>query len=682
MERRAPQLDAAGRGREAGLAVRAHLAALVLVVVDRDLGINCLGDLVEVLAVVAMAQTQSLHELLGGTITEVVLPELGAQLVAQVVAQLVVGHALADLDGRMHEASRNRARSIVREHGAVALGDGLQRQEDVAGGLDGRIHERIEADAELKRLDDSVVPALGLHGGAAHEVVAGVEAHLDRIGLAGLESLQHKVGMRIQDEHAVCRVLFQADELLLQLVANALLEAEAGLVVASARAGQNLSTRSIQVASDGHQVDGHMALLHAVGLLVGSQAPLDSGRLGGRVHAGGLINLLDRNLADLGGLLSRHGGATLSQLLEAVAPVLDEVVVVQVFLDDDVDHCHAQRGVGAGAQLDVQVCASRQPGDARVDDDQTGAAAHGVNHGMAEEAVRVGLERSLAPNDQDLGQVIALVFPTAGQSACVVPLGIRRAGDVGDGAQTRRVARIAGLAVAEVRRAEAHRAVRTERAALAAGACEDDDALTAIGLGDAVILSLDDVEGLFPAALLPRISVTAILRVTLHGMDDTCGVVDVILQGDAPGAQTALGDRVVLVALDLDQLALVVDVELQAAAYRMASGRRPGARARYGEAVLLVTPRLSDVVHIGKGVELDNSRCLVEIVFPLVLHLEDLDFLLLAHVTPLFSSYYSSCFSHRVDTEKAHTASLHCTLSRNALDFTIAQTVKESILNS
>ena len=421
--------------------------------------------------------------------------------------------------------------------------------------------------------------------------------------------------MRVQDDHAVCGILVEADHLLLQLFADALLEAEAGFVVAGARAGEDLAAGNVQVAGDGHQGHRHLALLHAVGLLVGRKSPLDGAGLGGGVHACRGADLVGRHAADLGGLFGRHGGAPLGQLVEAVAPVLDEVVVVEVFLDDDVDHGHAQRRVGAGAQLQEDVGPRGQPGHTRVDDDEARAAAHGVHHRMPEEAVGVALQRRLAPHHQDLGLLVALVVPTPRQRTGIVPFGIRGAGDVGDGGQTGRVARVTRLRVAVVRRAEAHGAVRRERAALAARAGEHDDALAPVLRRDAVVFALDDVERLVPRYLLPCLGVAAVLRVALHGMQQAGRVVHVVLERDAPRAQAALRHRVVLVALHPHELPLAVHVQLETASDRVTSRRRPGARARDGQAVLLVAPGLSDVVHVGKRLEFDDFGCLVELVF-------------------------------------------------------------------
>ena len=217
---------------------------------------------------------------------------------------------------------------------------------------------------------------------------------------------------------------------------------------------------------------------------------------------------------------------------------------------------------------------------------------------MAEEAVWVRLERSLAPYHQAFGELVALVLPPARQCARVVPFGVRRTRDVGDGRQTRGGAGVTRLRVAEVRRTEAHGAVRRERAALASGAGEHHDGLAPIGGGDAVVLILDDVERLVPGNPLPSIGVAALLRIALHGMQKACRVVDVVFERKAPRAQATLGHRIVLVALDPHEPAPVVHVQFEAASHRMTSGWGPRTRTDDGQAVLLVSPRLADVVDV------------------------------------------------------------------------------------
>ena len=459
------------------------------------------------------------------------------------------------------------------------------------------------------------MPALRLHGGAAHEVIASIEAHLDRIGLARLQSFQHEVRVGVQDDHAIRRILVQADHLGLQLTAHTLLEAETGLVVARTRARKDLASRYIEIAGDGHEVYGYLPVLHTIGLLISCQAPLDSGGLCRRVHASRLVDQLHGNIANLRSLLGGHRCDTLGKLLEAIAPVLHEIVVVEILFDDDVAHRHTECRIRTRAKLQMNISASRKPRDTRINDNETGSATHGVYNSMAEEAVGVGFEWSLAPNDKHFGQIIARVVPATGKRTGVVPFGIGSAADIGDGGKTRRIACVTRLRIAEVRRAKAHGAIGCKRTTLTTRTRKYHDRLASVLVGDAIVLFLDDVEGLFPRNLLPRVGITTVLRVALHRMQKASGIVDVVPKSNAPRAKPALSNRIVLVAFDTHELAVLVDIEFEATTNGMASRRRPGARTGNRKAILLITPWLSDVVHIGKGIELDNSCGLVEIVF-------------------------------------------------------------------
>ena len=241
-----------------------------------------------------------------------------------------------------------------------------------------------------------------------------------------------------------------------------------------------------------------------------------------------------------------------------------------------------------------------KPRDARVHHDEARPAAHEVHHRMAEQPVGVGGKRHLAPDDHALGQFECRVVVAAGKAAGIVDLGIRAADVVGRGRHARHVARIARLGIAPVARAERQAAPNAQRAALAARAGEAHHALAAVFGRDAAVVLLDDVERLVPRAALPLVGLAAVFLGTLQGVRDARRVVQVVLQREAAHAQAALRDGLVLVALHLRQLAVLVDVELQAAAHRMASGRRPRRRAGDRVARLLVPPGFSQVVDLAQ----------------------------------------------------------------------------------
>ena len=133
-------------------------------------------------------------------------------------------------------------------------------------------------------------------------------------------------------------------------------------------------------------------------------------------------------------------------------------------------------------------------------------------------------------------------------------------------------------------------------AGVAAGAFEDGDGLNAPGLAYVVVLFLDQVVGFIPGDALPSGGIAALLGVALHGVQQTGGVVGVVLQDQAPGAQTTVGHGVVFVAFNVIQLSVLVDVQLYAAANWMASRRGPNGRPHNGKVALFPLLRLAHIV--------------------------------------------------------------------------------------
>ena len=235
-------------------------------------------------------------------------------------------------------------------------------------------------------------------------------------------------------------------------------------------------------------------------------------------------------------------------------------------------------GVGAGAQLQMVFGFHAQPGDARVDGDELGAALHEVDDGVPEESVGIREQRVLAPQDDVLGHLVARVVVTIGEERRVVELGIARAQkEVCDGA-ARAVAGLAAQRGGLVGGAQAgvgHGG--GVQGGLATRALQDDLRFRPPVLLHIVDLLLDDVESLVPGDGIPFV-LAAIFRVAVEGSEDAVGMIDVFGQGQAAHAQAALRDGMGLVAFDLDEFA-VFDVEFDAATYRVASRRRPCAGA-------------------------------------------------------------------------------------------------------
>ena len=282
-----------------------------------------------------------------------------------------------------------------------------------------------------------------------------------------------------------------------------------------------------------------------------------------REHAGRLADELGAHPADLGGLFRRpllHGRP---QFLEADGPVVDELVVVEVLVDDDVHPGHEQGPVRAGAELDVVVGQARRVGEARVDGD--------------EDAARLLEGLDLLPGG---GVGLAVVGVGREHLACL-------AGQLVDVGPSHRAFErlghgpVADLLVAHVvGRAEQVEELRLHEQAVAV-VRRAGDAEQRLGAGlVAYLVELGShlLERLVPADALP--SALPALSHPLEGEVQTVGMV-VVLDGRAPLVHeplTFVGDGVVpvRVAHDLgDVVADAVDEHVAApVAAEMAAARR------------------------------------------------------------------------------------------------------------
>ena len=182
----------------------------------------------------------------------------------------------------------------------------------------------------------------------------------------------------------------------------------------------------IEIAEDGSEDEYGVAGLHAVAVRVDGESPHERGGMVGGDGARCRRNGFGGNPSDLFDLVERILGRAFLELIEPVAPVLDEIVVVEVFLDDEVDHAEAERGVGAGTQLQMIVGVRCHPGDARIDDDVFGSAFHEVDKGMAEEAVGVREKRVFAPEHDVLRHFVTRIVESIGEERRIVEFGIAR----------------------------------------------------------------------------------------------------------------------------------------------------------------------------------------------------------------------------------------------------------------
>ena len=193
-----------------------------------------------------------------------------------------------------------------------------------------------------------------------------------------------------------------ADALVLQLVAHEV--GGAGHLELHLHAHDGAAWH-VEVARDGRHRDEALRDLAPVGVLVNGnaheQAPV--------VHAvvAELASCGDDLLFGKAAFLRRERGGVflhaLLQLVEAVAPLLDVIVVDEVLVDEHVQDGQAKRGVGAGDELEHLVGAAGKPVHAGVDHDELRAALHKLDERMAPQSVGVRLQRLFAQAEHVIG---------------------------------------------------------------------------------------------------------------------------------------------------------------------------------------------------------------------------------------------------------------------------------------
>ena len=371
------------------------------------------------------------------------------------------------------------------------------------------------------------------------------------------------------------RVLLDTDALLLEFGRDEVVVAAAIQCIDAVGAGrQVVATGHVNVAGDAFEHHERVSLANAVRRHVGRKAPVEGRGLTGRIEASRTTDVVSIDLGNLGSPFRRLVLHFLTQRVEAVAPLLDEVMVVEVLFDNHVDHRQRDGCVGAGARLDIVLGARSHPGDARVDVDELRAAfLHAVDEPVAEETVGVGLDGIAAPLEDNLGElVLGIVVATRIVLAAVNDGGA--AHDAHGSRAARQVARVAGEeAAAEVRALEGRVLEQGDLPHdVAASALKGDDGLRADFIPRSADMLFDHVVRLVPGNLLPL--VLAALAHALQGVAQASRVVDGLVDHvQAAHAQTAAAELVVRVALDVVDLA-ILHVE-QHAATLVAAGARP-----------------------------------------------------------------------------------------------------------
>ena len=474
------------------------------------------------------------------------------------------------------------------------LSPGGHGQEVVTESHGSRRLGEVLDDDELELLE-SLVPTLRLSGAGRRQEVGAVEpAHLQSVRLIRLHGVQGLV--RLGGGHAggQARPLRSTDTLRPNFVGHSAALLHAPLAEKCRRRTKGKSARTVDRTAHSSQDDEGLGQLNAVLVLVECQTPSPTDRTLGADDVGDTLDFLSVDRGDLGDLV--HGilsGASL-QLVNAVDPVLDELMIVLIVLEEEVDEaeCESRVGLRANLQVDVAIM-SADPGDAGVDRDDVRAKLHHVDEAVAEETVAVGGQRLLAPNHNPLGQRVTRVMIRTGQMTSVVELRIACAEHVVRDGATRTVAGPAGLRVAAVgglQNGERQRVVVD--ASLTAGTTEANDGLGAVGVLEVTDLLADRVHCLVPSGALPLV-LAAIFERALHRVDDAIRRMGVLTKSKVHGVNTTSGDRVIVVAFDTDELVALRN-DLDTVSNRVRSRRRPSvATSDYGTVFKLGTPLLT-----------------------------------------------------------------------------------------
>ncbi len=87
----------------------------------------------------------------------------------------------------------------------------------------------------------------------------------------------------------------------------------------------------------------------------------------------------------------------LLQLLEPIAPRVDELVIIQVFVDDDIQERQTESRIGARTNLQMIFRMGTEPRKTRVDGNHLRTTLHHVDKSMTKKTVAVSIERVFSP---------------------------------------------------------------------------------------------------------------------------------------------------------------------------------------------------------------------------------------------------------------------------------------------
>ena len=330
------------------------------------------------------------------------------------------------------------------------------------------------------------------------------------------------------------------------------------------RPRDHLAAGDVDVAGDGPQANDGVRHRGAIGAHIHRHAPMHGSLLGAREIAGGGDDLFGRHVGDGGNAVRRILGGARRHLVEAAHPAFDEILVVQFFADDHMQHAERQRAIGAGAELQMVPGAAGDPVAARLHGDDIRAALHAVHDPVAEEPVGATLGRVLAPEQDHLWRRPCGIIVAAFEELRAI--GHREiAHHRLHGADARRVAGLPGQA--ELRPVGAAETVAEEgdRAAnVAPGALREHHRLGAVLVADRAQPLFADVEGFVPGNRFER--PLAARADAFQRAGDAVRVIHVLRHGQDARAGAPLRPGMRLVALDAHHAAILDEQLLPAPA--------------------------------------------------------------------------------------------------------------------
>ena len=265
-------------------------------------------------------------------------------------------------------------------------------------------HQEVQAPEELLVL---VLVGVGLHRVLPDDVHApdlAVGHGVHHLGLVLADLLRQRSAPYLLEERVRLGVVpAPAADLLVRQGAHV---AAALHVVLAA---QRVEARSVlaDVAGQEPKRDEREHPVGAVVVLGDAERPVQRSLIRRGVHAGHLADVLGRDARDLLGVLRRVAGDLLPVRLEVFRGPLDELLVVEVFLDDDVAHRVSQADVGADVEAEPLVGLLDLVYLARVYDDHLRAVLYAAAHVVVDDGV--ALHGVGAPADYYVGVLELLV---------------------------------------------------------------------------------------------------------------------------------------------------------------------------------------------------------------------------------------------------------------------------------